>query len=701
MAGTGNSLLFLLEGEDRSAAAFDGATRSIKKVDDSTKSLRETFRDVVVITTGVTRAIKSITGGFTDLLRAAENQVNVEIQLAVALRKTTDDVEGAVAAIKEFASQRQAVTTFGDETTLALAKVGAEFGLTTRQILEAVPAIQDRAIQATRAPLDMMRIFAKSIVGISEGWAELGVSIDKTLPKQEKFNEAIRQMRSGVSEAIGRLPTSAFTQLSNSLGDLQEALGKVIVSTKTFQTIVGFVRGKVDQLNEAIGSAAGIRAIAGAIDGFVEGVVRGFAKLGAEVLFVTADVLSAIGKIQTAITKLVAFFDGDLSKSIQFWTDRMDRARSAIGELRESNKANTAEMNRAVAEMMTAKDVLADLGIQVLDLGAGVRETARDLDRWQATGELFSASAKTIGDAMADVIATFSKGAEAPARASREQVAAFSETIMASLAEFETIGSEFTSAFSNAVQGAFDRDVGVREAFRNLGDDVRRTFIGQFSDAAFDPLKAQFGVLAKALAQPFEIVGQVVARILAPITNLVVEVISTLVGKLFALVGAQEIVAATGVAGVVAVNAAATSLAGAWGAAATAAAIATLGAALAAAPAAQAAIVAGAAQTRALSIGLAEGAVVLPRPGGVPATIAEGGEAELVAPLSRLPELMESILSRAGGGLLGFGGGLNVTIAGGLVTEQGAERFVALLSDELGVELDRGRDVGRTGAGVL
>lgn len=84
-----------------------------------------------------------------------------------------------------------------------------------------------------------------------------------------------------------------------------------------------------------------------------------------------------------------------------------------------------------------------------------------------------------------------------------------------------------------------------------------------------------------------------------------------------------------------------------------------------AAMAAQAAQIAG--------VQLAEGGIVMPRPGGIQATIGEGGQAEAVIPLDRAGEF-------------GMGGGSNITLivnGGMLGTETEAREFALVLDREL------------------
>lgn len=81
-----------------------------------------------------------------------------------------------------------------------------------------------------------------------------------------------------------------------------------------------------------------------------------------------------------------------------------------------------------------------------------------------------------------------------------------------------------------------------------------------------------------------------------------------------------------------------------------------------------------AAQTaRVMGVPLAEGGIVMPRPGGTQATIGEAGSAEAVIPLDKYPGLLD-----------GGKGGINITVYGGLLGDQSsAYEFAKAIDREL------------------
>lgn len=700
MAGT--PLRVAIEGDDKSRDAFRSLDKNLKKTSKVSKGLLSTFSKLTVVAFGVNKAFKAVTGGFGNLLSAAENQINAEIGLAAALAQTTNEVGKALADFKKFASARQEITTFGDEATIALGKVGAEFGLQGKLLQDVVAAVQDRATALGRGPIEVMRVIARFATGVGDSLIDIGIVVDKTKPRLEELQKAVKAMRSGLSEAIGSLPTSGFTQLTNAFGDLSESLGIIITSTATFQSILKGVKGLVNDFNAAIqGDPKKVRQIADAIDGFVKGVISAMFTVVAAIADALAAVLRFIEKtlnfvvkgVAQAISKLLDLFTRFILVIQDFFLLTQAQSNALVSLAFEIQKTSLSFFKYSSSIKIGSESIS--------NFGDATRK-ARDFIIGLIDSVILARN--TVPEAMKAIFKSLKRqrfGKEEPEDGGggpsaedeaklaqlQERQAAFAAILIADL---EGIGGEFTSTFTTAVQEAFDKDTGIRQAFKNLGDNVRTTFIGQFSDAAFKPLKLQFGVLAKALAQPFEIVGNVIASILAPITSLIAKAISFLITQFLTVIGLQELAAATGLSGLVAISAGAAGLASVWGAAAIAATIATLGGALASVPAAITAISTGAGITKALAApGLAEGGIVLPRPGGLTARIGEAGRAEAVIPLD--DERAAEQLGALGGVTVSFEGA-NVSL-----TPDTAQDTITELGREFQLQVFDARNFGRGG----
>jgi len=633
-----------LQGRDQTLQAFRSLSSNLDKVRQGTAGLMARWRDLTIVATGVVRVARQISRTFSETIHAAERQVNAEVKLAAALRGTGGQLSDNIQRLREFASQRQAVTTFGDEVTLELATIGAEFGLTVDQIEKAVVAVQDRSLALGRGPLELMRVVARFGGGVADSLIDVGVVVDKTADRAQEFNRAMAAMTSGMSELVGSLPTSALSKLENTFGDLQEGIGKVISSTGTFQALVRTVEGWVQDLNEALDNRETLETVRKAIDDFVIGAVGVFRFLAAGVLTTVADVLDALGALVGGL-QAFGLISGpeDLERQMRSLRDTMATLDPAI-------EKDAAALERLTGEMDDLRGQHQRVIRSTQISGDAFRQAALTVTGWTEDIEAAIDSSQSWIDSQGDVFEAIQKANEAM-REQRDRVAGASEVegpqfglgsadfsgfmeglqqqIEDGAPELIAAGDRIGTDLQIAIADAFDREVGLQEAMDDLGKRLKFTFIDNFSEAALSPIKASFGAIATAAAQPFAVVGQFVNKVLlAPITAFVSTALTALAGEMAIALGLQASVAATSVA-------LAAGLAVAWAPAAAAASIATLGSALAFGPATIAAMKAVKAAALASFVGLAEGGVVMPRPGGTPAILGEAGKPEAVIPLDR------------------------------------------------------------------
>ncbi len=647
------------------------------------------FRDLAIVATAAKRALQAmgaqVKAGFADAVRQEQAQAS----LAIALKtKVTPQWKTALDKINKYADGVQKTTTVSADLVRELARVGAEFGLTTEQIIVGTDAVLDRALQAQRAPLDMMRIFAKSIVGISEGWAELGVKIDKTDTKLEKFNAAIAQMATGAQRVIGSLPTSAIAKLGNELSDLRGLMVRMVVQTGAFQLAVQTVTGWVSKLKDIMADPKAQRAFAEFIDKTITLVINLSKQFASLVLLMVGKLLQAI---EFAIKSLIALGNlfGANKRQIEEYEAQVEGFGNALSKAAKQQVDEMGEaQTQAQKDYLAAKKTLALLHGEFTLGSEKLLRWSESLLESSRTTNLFKDSMKILGDVLDKVIEKFGGVKEASAEVLGDEDA--EARLAEQLVIFEEAGRQFGAVISYGIQDAFDRDIGAREAMDRLGKDMRGILIANFSDAALAPINQQFGKLAVTLAKPFDFVGKKIAKMLEPLMDLLIDALEWLGAKFLVLIGISEAAGIAGAKGVGVVALLAGKLAGVWGGAATAAAIATLGFATTFAVPAQIAIGVGAALAKATAIPAAEGALVLPSPGGTFMQVAEGGEAELIAPVSKLP------------GLLGGGGGgdMYLTVEIGSFAA-GGEGSVESFFEEVGLRILEGRQLGNSGPGGL
>ena len=676
-----------IRGDDQSRAAFNSLLKNVKKGTKQTGGMLAKFRDLAIVATAAKRGLQAlgqqVKAGFADAVR----QERAQATLAATLRsKVTPQWRAALAEINKFADGIQRTTAFSADSVREMARVGASFGASVEEIISAIPAILDKSIDAQRDALELTRLYFKSLSGVSEAWGELGLSVDKGATRIEKGTAAIAAMTSGSAKMIGSLATTAIAQFANELSDLRGLLVRVGVATGTFQLAVKTVTGWVSKLNRIIGDPAVFKAFVKALDEGTVFVINLGIEIARVAVLMTGMLLQGLEIALRSLVNLANAFGlnkvriAELEARIEGYGNALGKSKVKVDEMK---KATTAT-GRAY---LRAKQELAFLHGE-FSLGKDtVFAWAEAIGNAKLRADFFVRSMRTVADVIRDSLGL----SLAPPETKDEEAEETEARLAEQLELYEQAGRKFGALISYGIQDSLDKDVGAREAMDRMGEDMRRTLIAHFSDAALAPIHKEFGLLATALAKPFELVGQVIGRALNMLFKPISDVIDYLIKEFLALITTSEVAGAAGAAGVAAVGVLAASLAGVWGAAATAAAIATLGFATTFAIPAQAAITTGAAIAKIASTpGAAEGAIVLPSPGGTLMQVAEAGEPEVISPLSKLP------------GLLGGGGGgdINIYLEGANISatgEEGVEGFF----EEVSSRIMEARLLGNTGPGGL
>lgn len=183
--------------------------------------------------------------GVKSAINAFQAQEQAEARLVQALKNQNAFTEKNITSLKLLASQLQQTTIFGDEQTISAMAMLASFKLNAAQIATITPIMQDLATMTSKVTGEQMDLEGVAkLVGLAlEGQAgrlkQAGISL--TNLETAAINAADRQQKlaiiTGVMEknakdlavATGRTATAALQRFSNTLGDLREVIGEVIV----------------------------------------------------------------------------------------------------------------------------------------------------------------------------------------------------------------------------------------------------------------------------------------------------------------------------------------------------------------------------------------------------------------------------------------------------------------------------------------
>lgn len=622
-----------ISAQDKTGDAFGKLGSNLQKAERRSKSLMEKWRDLTIVGAGVTRVFGSIGRAIGSTFQAADRQQAAEARLALAFRNTGREIESNINAMKAWASERQAVTRWGDEATLELATLGVTLGnLADRDLQRVIVASQDFATATGRGANEAMQLLSRAAAGAEASFSRMGISIDPTLTGMAKFNaalEVIEERFGGMSKVMAQTAAGPLVQFANAWGDLQEKFGLIIANTKVFRSVLKW-------LIEAVSDIA-----------TQDGIVKWARWIDQAFLAVADTVLAVADSVVTAFSTLM----------------RM-----------------AADTARAFQSIFPASaDIAANLeavGWKAYDAGTSIYLLRAEL------ASLFD-SMDYSGTDPAQMISKLFGGMT---RATKEAESLptpedFAKSIIGGPDLWAQLGSDYGSIFVSGMVDAFDESISPADAFRNMGESAKDSFVAQVSGNAWQPINESMGRLASALASPFQVVGKLIdTALVKPVATFVESVMQEVTGFLGRLLGfaaAQQTAAAAAAGQTMAMWAPISAqLAGA----AVAASIASFGVASSFGPAALAQIQAAQAVS---AIPMEEGGLMLHKPGtGGTLTVLAEKEPELVIPLSQLEGF------GGGGGPISIG---DIVVQGGATGADTAEAIMDALLERLEEERLGGR----------
>ena len=318
-------------------------------------------------------------------VKAADVQLKNEKRLLTALRGR-EDIQQRL--IKQ-AGELQSRSLFGDEEIIGQQAFLASLGLTEQQINDTIEAAAQLS-SATGMTLDSaVKNLAKTYGGLS---GELGESIPKLkelTTEQMKNGEAVKfilENSKGFAESAADTGLGPMQQLKNSIGDVGEEIGKVLMpmvqavarmlkdfaawlqglspAAKTSIVVIGGVAAALGPLSVALGSAVkllpmlkiGLAAITGPV-GLVTAAILGAASALAifkansdaivnERISEQAQKYISSGK---SIDELKQMREDALAKNLEYY-GKQERARDEINPLKADNLPYFVAMYRANRE---------------------------------------------------------------------------------------------------------------------------------------------------------------------------------------------------------------------------------------------------------------------------------------------------------------------------------------------------------------
>ena len=265
-----------------------GAENAIKKVKDQLGKLAENkttknfntlgmaFGNIKTMAGATVETLKKVAAAVNECTEAYRVQANAEIRLEQAARNNPYLDSSSVTNLKNFASEIQQVTTYGDEELLPFMAQLAAAGRTEEQVMDIMKASVDLAASGTMS-LDSA---VKALNGTYQGnVGTLGKQIAgvKSLTKEQLANgEAVKLVAEnykGMAKETARATGSA-KQLKNAWGDFKEHIGSgfealIAPITRGITGIITNVNNAISNLKEAKKQAKQYKDV---IEGNTEGL---------------------------------------------------------------------------------------------------------------------------------------------------------------------------------------------------------------------------------------------------------------------------------------------------------------------------------------------------------------------------------------------------------------------------------------------
>jgi hypothetical protein len=220
-----------------------------KAIEKNRRTLGDLKLQYIAIAAGLAVAARAFKGAL-DAQAKQEQSIN---SLNLALANQGNLLPGTSERLREYASELQKITTYGDEVIMENQALLASFGMNEEQLKTATVAALDFAAATGRDMKMAVNLVGKAFVGETGELSRYGIVIDKNIPKSEKFAEVMNQLTNrfgGAAAAQVQTFSGRLKQFQNALGDTQESLGFFIGQLFDFGSAGGVGIAVVERISK-------------------------------------------------------------------------------------------------------------------------------------------------------------------------------------------------------------------------------------------------------------------------------------------------------------------------------------------------------------------------------------------------------------------------------------------------------------------
>lgn len=211
---------------------LNGIARKIKAFGNSPtlKALSNIGNSIIGVAAGykiVTDSIAKATAAVKEMSEAYKTQKTAETALTQAAKNNPYLLSENVKHLKDYASELQSISTYGDEELLPFMAQLASAGRTEQEIMDIMSASINVAASGSMSLESAVRNLNKTFSGLSGELGEANPQIKALSAEQLKNGEAVKVLAKqydGMAQEVAKA-TGSNQQLKNAVGDLKEELG--------------------------------------------------------------------------------------------------------------------------------------------------------------------------------------------------------------------------------------------------------------------------------------------------------------------------------------------------------------------------------------------------------------------------------------------------------------------------------------------
>lgn len=175
----------------------------------------------------ITDSVNALKRAISEMSELYNKQTSAEVALAQAAKNNPYLLSTSVTKLKNYASELQSISTYGDEELLPFMAQLASAGRTEQEIMDIMSASIDVAASGSMSLDSAVKNLNKTFSGLSGELGEVNPQVKALSAEELKNGKAVEVLKSqykGMAQEVAKA-TGTSQQLQNAIGDLKEELG--------------------------------------------------------------------------------------------------------------------------------------------------------------------------------------------------------------------------------------------------------------------------------------------------------------------------------------------------------------------------------------------------------------------------------------------------------------------------------------------